>query len=195
VSQASVLGDRIRELRSNRRGPILVALDGGSGAGKSTLARAVGAEHGAALIDGDDFYAGGTAAEWDAMSAAEKAAHCIDWRRQRPVLETLAQGRPALWHPYDWETDDGRLLERPTECQPAPVVILEGVYSARPELTDLLDLRVLCDTPAEIRRRRIVERDGGDERTEWNRRWEEAEQWYFGRIMPRERFDLVLPAL
>jgi uridine kinase len=74
------------------------------------------------------------------------------------------------------------------------VVILEGVYSARPELADLLDLRVLCDIPAEIRRQWIVEREGGDDRNEWNRRWEEAEQWYFGRVMPRDRFDLVIPA-
>jgi cytidylate kinase len=61
-------------------------------------------------------------------------------------------------------------------------------------LADLLDLRVLCDTPAEIRRQRIVEREGGDARAEWDGRWEEAEQWYFGRVMPRDRFDLVLPA-
>ncbi|HEX6147674.1 MAG TPA: hypothetical protein VF083_12930 [Acidimicrobiia bacterium] len=189
----SVLVDRIAALGHHDSRPVLVAIDGGSGAGKSTLAREVGSRVGGAVIDGDDFYAGGTAAEWDAMSAAEKAAHCIDWRRQRPVLETLARRRPASWHPYDWESDDGRLLERPTVCQPAPVVILEGVYSARPELADLFDLRVLCDTPAETRRQRIVARDGGADRTEWNRRWEEAEQWYFGRVMPRDRFDLVLP--
>lgn len=188
-----MLVDRIAALGHDDSRPVLVAIDGGSGAGKSTLAREVGSRVGGAVIDGDDFYAGGTAAEWDAMSAAEKAAHCIDWRRQRPVLETLARRRPASWHPYDWESDDGRLLERPTVCQPAPVVILEGVYSARPELADLFDLRVLCDTPAETRRQRIVARDGGADRTEWNRRWEEAEQWYFGRVMPRDRFDLVLP--
>lgn len=193
MDPVSVLVDRIAALGHDDSRPVLVAIDGGSGAGKSTLAREVGSRVGGAVIDGDDFYAGGTAAEWDAMSAAEKAAHCIDWRRQRPVLETLARGRPASWRPYDWESDDGRLLERPTVCQPAPVVILEGVYSARPELADLFDLRVLCDTPAETRRQRIVARDGGADRTEWNRRWEEAEQWYFGRVMPRDRFDLVLP--
>jgi len=189
-----MLVDRIAAIGPYGSRTVIVAIDGGSGAGKSTLALEVGRRIGAVVIDGDDFYSGGTAVEWDAMNAAEKAAHCIDWRRQRPVLETLARGRPASWNPYDWDTDDGRLLERPTDCQPAPVVILEGVYSARPELADLLDLRVLCDAPAEIRRRRIVAREGEDHRTEWNLRWEEAEQWYFGRVMPRDRFDLVIPA-
>ncbi|MGH8871518.1 MAG: uridine kinase family protein, partial [Acidimicrobiia bacterium] len=142
-----------------------------------------------------DFYAGGTAAEWDAMTAAEKADHCIDWRRQRPVLEALSRGDTASWHPYDWETDDGRLLEVATVCEPAPVIILEGVYSARPELADLFDLRVLLDVPAELRRDHLVQREGEDFREEWNARWDQAEQWYFEVVMPREAFDLVIPAV
>jgi len=146
------------------------------------------------VIDGDDFYAGGTAAEWDAMNPAEKASHCIDWRRQRPVLAALARGEPASWHRYDWATDDGRLLEHPTVCPPAPVIILEGVYSARPELADLFDLRVLYDAVADVRRQRIVEREGEDHRAAWNWRWEEAEQWYFSKAMPRSAFDLVITA-
>jgi uridine kinase len=47
--------------------PLLVALDGRSGAGKPTLARAVGALVGALVIDGDDFYRGGTDGYWDAQ--------------------------------------------------------------------------------------------------------------------------------
>jgi uridine kinase len=195
MEPVSMLVDRIQTLRSDVPRRVLVAIDGGSGTGKSTFARRVGDELGAAVIDGDDFYAGGTAAEWDAMSAAEKAAHCIDWRRQLPVLEALSRGEPASWHRYDWDSDDGRLVEQPTVCQPAPVVILEGVYSARPELADLFDLRVLYDAPADVRRRRIVEREGEDHRTEWNDRWEEAERWYFTRVMPPEVFDLVLRAI
>ncbi|HSJ84382.1 MAG TPA: hypothetical protein VLA91_11245 [Acidimicrobiia bacterium] len=191
----SRLVDRIAAIGRDTSRPVLVAIDGGSGAGKSTFARRVGDELGAAVIDGDDFYAGGTAAEWDAMSAAEKADHCIAWRRQLPVLEALARGEPGSWHRYDWDVDDGRLVEQDTLCRPAPVVILEGVYSARPELSDLFDLRVLYEAPADIRRRRIVEREGEDHRTEWNARWEEAERWYFTEVMPPGAFDLVVSAV
>jgi uridine kinase len=113
---------------------MIVAIDGRSGAGKSTVASHVATDTAAAVIDGDDFCSGGTDAEWDAMSAVEKVDHCIDWRRQRPVLETLAQGHGAEWHPYDWEANDGSRAPHTVTCGPAPVIILEGVYSARPKL-------------------------------------------------------------
>lgn len=194
MDPVSKLANRIRELAEGRSGPLLVALDGRSAAGKSTLAARVAPLVRANVIDGDDFYAGGTAATWGAMSDAEKVDHCIDWRRQRPVLELLARGETASWHPYDWEIDDGRLAPHLITCNPAPVVILDGAYSARPELTDLFDLRVLLDAPIDLRKARLIQREGEGYREEWNARWDEAEEWYFGKVMPPETFDLVVPA-
>jgi uridine kinase len=72
------------------------------------------------------------------------------------------------------------------------VVILEGAYSARPELAALFHLRVLYQAPAEMRRRRWVEREGEGYFDDWARRWSEAEDWYFTHVMPPDRFDLVL---
>ena len=187
-----VLAGRIREVASERSDPTLVALDGRSAAGKSNLAAAVAPLVGAVVIDGDDFYSGGTAETWDAMSAAEKAGHCIDWQRQHSVLEKLARGEAASWRPYDWEADDGSLSERTVTCDPAPVVILDGAYSARPELAELFDLRVLVDAPVDLRRKRLLHREGESFRLDWNRRWDDAEQWYFSEVMPRESFDLVV---
>jgi uridine kinase len=190
IDPAAVLTRAIRDLDS--REIVLVAIDGHSASGKSTLAGEVAGRVGAAVIDGDDFYAGGSGSQWDAMSSAEKADHCIEWRRQRPVLETLARGETASWHAYDWVADDGQSMRGPTVCPPAPVIILEGVYSARPELGDLFDLRVLYDAPAAVRHRRWVEREGKDYFDDWARRWSEAEEWYFTRIMTPDRFDLIL---
>jgi uridine kinase len=192
---ATQLEVMLAKLAVGRFTPMLVGLDGRSAVGKSTLASQVAADTGAAVIDGDDFYSGGTAAEWDAMTPAQKVAHCIDWRRQRPVLEALSAGKPAFWHPYDWHADGDRLAETPTTCQPTPIVLLEGVYSARPELADLIDFRVLYEAPPDLRRDRVVLREGEDFRTEWNDRWSEAEDWYFSKVMPPEAFDLVLSAI
>ena len=194
MDPVTVLADRIRHVQGDRPEPVLVALDGRSAAGKSTLAALVAPLVSAVVIDGDDFYSGGSAARWDAMSAAEKVSHCIDWRRQRSALETLARGEAASWHPYDWEADDGTLQQTPVICEPASVVILDGAYSARPELADLFDLRVLLDAPAGLRRAQLIEREGEEYREEWNARWDEAEQWYFGKVMPPESFDLVIAA-
>lgn len=169
----------------------LVALDGRSGSGKSTLAARLAAHTGAVLIEGDDFYAGGTAAQWDAWTPAERAAHCIDWRRQRPVLEALLAGRAATWHPYDWDAHDGSLTEEAVTCEPHPVVILEGVYSARPELADLFALRVLLAAPEDLRRERLLQREGDDYDAAWDARWSSAEAAYFA-AMPPEAFDVVV---
>ncbi len=195
MDPVSVLAAHLRQVERNRPNAILVALDGRSASGKTTLAAAVAPLVDAVVLDGDDFYSGGSAERWDAMSAAEKVSHCIDWRRQRAVLETLASGEAASWHPYDWEADDGTLKQTPVICEPASVIILDGAYSARPELCDLFDLRVLLDAPADLRRERLIEREGEGYREEWNARWDEAEQWYFGRVMPPESFDLVIPAI
>lgn len=71
-------------------------------------------------------------------------------------------------------------------------MILEGEYSARPELSDLLDLRVLLHTPPHIRRRQLLEREGEDFRADWEARWSRAEDHYFGMTMPAGNFDVVL---
>jgi uridine kinase len=171
---------------------VLVGLDGGAGAGKSTLAAAaLAATGGLSVITGDDFYVGFRGAEWDAMTLSEQVDRCMDWRRQRAVLETLAQGREASWQPYDWEVDDGRLggLLR---CDPTWVVMLEGVYSARPEFADLLDLTVLLAVPDDVRRERIRAREGERYREEWEARWFAAEDYYLEHVLPPAAFDLVL---
>jgi uridine kinase len=184
-------------LRGSEDRPAIAALDGRSGAGKSTLAAALAEQVDAVVITGDDFYAGGTGATWDARTPAERAAFGIDWRRQRVVLETLARGEVAEWFPFnwnspDWDATDQLLSEAAITCRPAPVVILEGAYSARPELHDLLDLTVLVDTPTELRRARLLEREGAAYRTEWEARWSSAEEHYFGLVMPPSAFDLVI---
>lgn len=192
------------ELR-RRTSPLVVGLDGRSGAGKSTLAALVADRLGrdadgralVAVIEGDGFYAGGSATWWDARAPAERAAHVIDWRRQRTVLEHLRQNGAAAWHPFDWDADDWDadtvpLCGKALEVVVAPVVLLEGAYSCRPELHDVLDLRVLLDVPMDVRRRQLLEREGEAYRSDWEARWSAAEEHYFGAVMPPGRYDLVL---
>lgn len=189
-----VLVGHIEDCGRDLTAPLVVALDGRSGAGKSTLARAVAEALEASIVDGDDFYAGGSGETWDAMTAEQKAAHVIDWGRQRPVLEALRRGEGAAYHPYDWD-DDGNDGWAPhlVTVEPAPVVILDGAYSARPELADLLDLRVLLCIDDDVRRAQLLARQGEHYRREWEARWSEAELHYFGAVMPPDAFDLVLP--
>lgn len=167
--------------------PFILALDGHSGAGKSTLAAALATAIGAAVIEGDDFYAGGTDLRGDSPEARIDA--CIDWTRQRQVLQGLRAGNDVEWRAFDRDAFDGRLCHPPKRLSPAPHVILEGVYAARPELADLLDLRVLVEVAPGIRKARLLDREGiiGA----WERQWHEAEERYFQEVMPLGRFDLI----
>lgn len=199
------LTHRLRTEIVGRTEPVVVGLDGRSGSGKSTLAAAIarrlGSDRGgrplATVVDGDQFYAGGSAESWDARSAEQNASRVIDWRRQRTVLEQLRENGVAVWHPFDWDADDWDAetppsTVAPVRCEAAAVVLLDGAYSCRPELHDLLDLRVLLTTDDDVRRRRLRRREGGEGDTGWERRWSEAEEHYFGSIMPPARVDLVL---
>ena len=150
----------IREWRSRAQRPILVALDGRSGVGKTTLAADVARRHDGAVIVADDFYSGASDADWQRLPAPDRVARVIDWQRLRTeALEPLLDGRTARWRPFDWQAGQDTsndLLEQ----QPVPMVVLDGAYSARPELADLIDIAVLLQLDDGTRRSRLIAREG-----------------------------------
>jgi uridine kinase len=201
MSGARIDGDAavvaaIHRLHAERGSPLLVALDGRSGAGKSTVAARLAGQVDGVVIEGDDFYAGGADAEWAARTAAAKVAGCIDWRRLRTeALEPLLAGRPADYRPFDFATGTG-LAAHTIRREPAPLILLDGVYSGRPELADLVDLAVLVELPDNLaRRRRLVAREGPLFMTAWHALWDEAEDYYFTHIRPPATFDLVVTSV
>lgn len=187
ISEQDVLADRLARLASETERPLVVAIDGRSGSGKSTLAKALAQKLDAAVIEGDDFYAGGTMLRAD--SPAARAAACIDWRQQRTVLQALRAGQKAQWYHFDWDAFDGSLCAAATRLAPRAVIILEGTYAARPELVDLVDLRVLVSVPDDERLTRLMAREGSI--GPWERQWHEAEEHYFAAVMPPDGFDVI----
>jgi para-aminobenzoate synthetase len=179
--------------------PVVVALDGPSGSGKSTLAARIAAASSAVVVPGDDFFAAGvTGAEWDAMSPRERAHRALDWRRlRREALEPLLAGRAAAWHAFDFEAGaraDGSYAMRRewTTRDPAPLIVLDGAYSTRPELADSIALSVLVDAPAEVRQARLSRRESAGFLNAWIERWSAAEADYFAHVRPASSFDLVV---
>jgi uridine kinase len=168
--------------------PLVVALDGRSAVGKTTLAAALGERLEATVIEGDDFYAGGT--EVRSGSPASLVDVCIDWQRQRLALEMLRAGGEASWHAFDWDAFDGRLCAEETVKPSAPIVILEGVYSARPELADLIDIAVMVRTDEGIRESRLLARQ--EHTGPWELQWHAAEDYYFEFVRPLMSFNMLV---
>jgi uridine kinase len=178
---------------------LLVALDGGSGAGKSALAALLAQELDATCIPLDDFFAAQIPeAKWDAMSAPERARDVFDWHRVREqALEPLLAGQPACWHPFDFaagQRPDGTYGKRaePEKREPAPILLLDGAYSAGPQLADLVDLSVLVDVPISVRHARLAAREDPTFLAAWHARWDGVEAYYFTGVRPRSCFDLVV---
>jgi uridine kinase len=200
LAQSPAIDDCLSAIERRRRAggahPLVIALDGPSCAGKSILATALHLRTAASVIEGDDFYAAElpslSAAERETMSDAEVTDAVIDWRRLRDeALGPLIAGRPARFRPYDWSADDGRLAAEKI-VRPADLIIVEGVYSARPQLSDLVGLAVHLAVDPQLRKRRCVER--GDD-PDWVRFWERGEAHYFTHLRPPRSFDLRLESL
>jgi uridine kinase len=179
--------------------PLLVALDGGSGAGKSTLAAMLVEELDAAWIPLDDFYSAHIPEiEWDARSIPDRWRDVFDWPRVRAqAIEPLLAGQPARWFPFDFTSGprpDGtyRMRAEPETRAPAPVLLLDGAYSAGPQLADLVGLSVLVDVPVEVRHARLAAREDPAFLAQWHARWDAVEAYYFTAIRLRTFFDLIV---
>jgi len=184
--------EAIEKKLQGRQGSLLVAIDGLSGMGKTTLSELVGKKFSSTVILQDDFYAGGKIEDWAKKSAKEKADHVIDWRRlRREVLEPLLAGKSATWHPFNWDTEEG-LADNVVTAEPADVIILDGAYSSRPELSDLINLSVLVQADDNLRRQRLKEREGEAFMELWHPVYDEAEDYYFTEVRPPSSFDLIV---
>jgi uridine kinase len=183
---------------TRKGGPVVVAIDGASGAGKSSLASAVAGIIVATVVPSDDFFATGIpSAAWDRRSPADRVRDAIDWRRLRQeALEPLLAGEPARWKAFDFtaQRPDGSypVASEFTECAAAPVILLDGAYSSRPELADLISLSVLVEVSAGVREARLRAREEAAFLREWHERWDAAEAYYFEKVRPRSSFDLVV---
>ncbi|WP_197081198.1 uridine kinase family protein [Gordoniibacillus kamchatkensis] len=187
-SIVSVINQRL----IGRVNPLVVSLDGGSGAGKSTLAAEVASQYGATVIQCDDFFdATITEDEWDSFTLEQKCHRCIDWQRMRKeALLPLLAGKKAQYHPFSFSSGNGLASHWVTK-EPSEVIILDGIYSSLPDLSDVVDLFVLVDVVPELRRHRHNMREGSADAA-WHRRWDSVEDYYFSALRPPTSYDLIV---
>jgi uridine kinase len=153
----------------------IIAIDGHGGAGKSTAAEKLAKELNAEILHTDDF------ASWNKP---------VDWwtRIIDEVFEPIQHGVKTLnYKRGNWWPD-----HRPTPIKDqavTPIMVLEGVSSARKEFRPYLTYTIWVETPRELCLKRGLERDGQDKLELW-RKWFAQEDEYIARDQPRQYADL-----
>jgi uridine kinase len=164
--------------------PLVVAIDGHGASGKSTVARTLTAEMPAALVHTDDFFR--PTAEMGGVR--QSIADYYDWQRLRAeALGPLFAGHSASFRRFDW---DSSALGGLVTVASAELILLEGVFSAAPVLSDMVDRAIFVETPEPERIRRLRQLIAPEE---WDDDWLAAERAYFCGTRPPSSFDLVVP--
>lgn len=156
----------------------IVAIDGPSGAGKSVIADALVSKlaargTGAVLIRTDDF------ATWD---------NPVAWwpELEDDILRPFFRRRDYVYRPRVWRGGVPS-AGRPVWVRWEPLLIIEGVSSARTTIAPRLTRALWVDGGTEAQRlARTVARDGEAER-EHLMRWQRFERGWFGVDRTRER--------
>ncbi len=122
------------------------------------------------------------------LAAEEGYLRFFDWMRMRDeVLEPLSNSQPARYRRFQWESNQlGEWVTQPAQG----IVLIEGVYSHRPELREFYDHSVFVDTPkAECLSRLRLRTENSDDAI---RRWRAAEEYYFTHIDPASSVSMVV---
>jgi uridine kinase len=158
----------------------VVAIDGPSGSGKSTLAqRLADSMTGTTLVAIDDFISWGdpTGRTW--------------WSRlEDQVLVPAFAGQPLHYQIRDWDNDEfGTSLTSWRRAPARPIVIVEGVGSARASVRSRGAFTIWVEAPADRRLERGVLRNGETHRELWVRSMD-TEREHFRHDKTRESADL-----
>ncbi len=168
----------------------LIAVDGHSAAGKTSLARELETSFSdVSTVHMDDFYHVMDNQERERLDAAGGYELYYDWQRlEREVLQPLSQNQTSHYYKYDWATNE--LSKESVTLQPFGVVIVEGCYSARPELRNYYHARILVETSAEKRLERQCKRANASQA--WLEKWDAAERYYLEHLNAGAFADLTV---
>ncbi|WP_067935868.1 uridine kinase family protein [Alicyclobacillus kakegawensis] len=172
-----------------KQSTLLVGIDGCGGSGKSTLAKELQhAYDNVTIVHMDDFFLPSNQ-RVDAPPKQKPIGADFDWKRLfNQVLEPVSQDKEGRYQRYDWEMDN---LAEWHIVPIGGIVIVEGVYSLRREISYKYDISIWVDCPREIRLSRGLERDGEKARDMWENNWMVSEDIYVKEHKPYERADFI----
>ena len=188
---------------SKKQSTLIVGVDGCGASGKSTFTRSLAhIGFNITVVEMDDFYLpSDSRPSNDAVLTTYGEQY--DWKRlYEQVLQPLNRNRQGLYQRYDWN------LDTLTKFRTVPVggiVIVEGIYSTRHELSNLYDFRIWVQCPYDIRLTRGIARDETivaedeavarkeeDPREMWEKIWMPQEQRYTKAEEPHKVANLII---
>ena len=170
-----------------KKGRLIVAIDGRCGSGKSTLAAALQEQYGYPVVHMDDFFL--RPQQRTAERLATPGENVDHERFLAEVLSPLAVGEPVTYRPFSCKT---MTLSDPMALPCAAVTVVEGSYACHPTLRDYYDLRVFLDVDGKTQMDRILRRSGPEKAEEFRRRWIPLEELYFTSLDVAAHCDLIL---
>ena len=174
--------------RSRREHPrTLAAIDGPCATGKSTLGARLSQIYGCPLFHTDDFF---LPPERKTPERLAQPGGNVDYERFfAQVLAPLSRGEPVLYQPY--RCHSGALAAART-IPPAPLAVVEGVYSLRPEFQPLYQVKCFLSAPWPVREARLLERCGPEGLERFRTLWIPLEDRYFQAFSISDACDTIL---
>lgn len=197
--RAHVLGE-VADLIPEPSRPLLVAVDGVDGSGKTIFAD----ELGQALLDRgdqvvragvDSFHLPRRVRHGGSRSSESVWTRHFDYRAmRRELLDPWLRGCGAFRRAWHDVASDEYLDAAPEPVPERGILLVDGVFTQRPELRDAWDLTIFLDVPFEVSIPRMAERDGSspDVADPDQQRYIGAQELYFSACEPRKIADVIV---
>ncbi len=169
--------------RLNEKGGAVLAIDGRCGGGKTTLAEltmSVFGGKGAAVIAMDDFF---LPPEKRTKERFDEPGGNVDYERfLREVSPALRTPKGFTYRAFDCSVMRLQGSKSIPPLDEAPLRIVEGSYSMRPDLREGYDIKVFVDIDEDEQRQRILKRNGPELYRMFIDRWIPLENFYFEKL-------------
>ncbi|MBE6563602.1 MAG: hypothetical protein E7660_07685 [Ruminococcaceae bacterium] len=164
---------------------VVVALDGRCASGKSTAAEILSKSLDAPVIKTDDFF---LPFERKTPSRLAETAGNIDYERFfAEVIPNLRENKNFTYKAYS--CSDGTFY--PKTVPASKIMIVEGVYSMRPEFTDSYDIKVFFNVSEKTQLSRLAKRNP-KLLDRFKNEWIPMEEKYFSEMKIKELCDIVI---
>lgn len=177
----------IETLVAQRKGPVIVAVDGRCASGKSTFAELCGKFfRNCNIFHMDDFF---LPPEMRIPERLEVPGGNVHYERvEREILLPLSQGKGGVYRPFDCS-----IVEFGSEksFEVKPLNILEGSYTLHPVLAPYSHLKIFLTCSPALQRKRL-ERRSPEKLHQFETRWIPLEEAYFEACLGPKSYDLMI---